>query len=377
MSDTKPSICFVALKAYGLLAGRDDIPHIGGAEVQQVLIAKELVRRGFRVSFVTLDHGQPDGIEHDGIRVYAAYDPGAGISGVRFFHPRWTGINKAMARARSDLYYQRGAGNETGQVALWCRRHKRPFIFAVASDSNCVRTTCDAPSLPERILYRIGIGRASLIICQTTRQASLLEQHYHRQGVVIGNCAADPLDGRQEVPSPQRPPHVLWIGRQSSKKRFQWLVDVAKLCPEYVFDVAGDCSPRVPHDTDIESCAKNHPNIRFHGRLTRDDMNTLYRQSSVLLNTSEVEGYPNTFIEAWSWGRPVVATVDVDGMLTKGQLGRYAETVDALAKELHSCIHNDHLWQQLSHQVRSYFLETRSVRKIIDRFEQHVLNLAQ
>jgi hypothetical protein len=70
------------------LAGRPDLRHIGGAEVQQRLLARELLKRGFDVSFVTLDHGQPDEVRHDGIRVLKTYTKEEKMPGLRFLHPR-------------------------------------------------------------------------------------------------------------------------------------------------------------------------------------------------------------------------------------------------------------------------------------------------
>ena len=57
----KPTVCFVALNAYAAHFGGHNSQHLGGAEVQQELIARELVKRGYRVSFVVFDHGQADG----------------------------------------------------------------------------------------------------------------------------------------------------------------------------------------------------------------------------------------------------------------------------------------------------------------------------
>src|SRR5262245_66590268 len=68
----KPSICFVTPNGYAVLSGDSSVRHIGGAEMQQALLARELARRGYRVSFVVLDHGQDDGIDLDGIRVLKA-----------------------------------------------------------------------------------------------------------------------------------------------------------------------------------------------------------------------------------------------------------------------------------------------------------------
>jgi len=76
-----PSVCFVAPNAYPALSGREDLTNGGGAERQQVLLAEELSRRDHRVSFVVLDHGQPDEEEIRGIRVVKCYRLDQGIRG--------------------------------------------------------------------------------------------------------------------------------------------------------------------------------------------------------------------------------------------------------------------------------------------------------
>jgi hypothetical protein len=121
------------LNNYALLSGHDAIQHIGGAEVQQAILGRALATRGYSVSFVTLNHGQPDGIEIDGVRVFKAYSPTAGIRHLRFLHPAWTGLCQAMKRADAQFCYQRMANGETGQVALWCGHKRRKFVSALAA----------------------------------------------------------------------------------------------------------------------------------------------------------------------------------------------------------------------------------------------------
>jgi hypothetical protein len=162
-ANVKPSICFVAPNAYGLLSGRKDILHIGGAEEQQqAILGRAMAKRGHSVSFVTLDHGQPDGIQHDGITVYVAYAKGAGLPGLRFFYPRWTGLWAAMWRANADVYYKRCADYEVGQAAHWCRWHRRRFIFSAASDTDCLAQLPLLDSARERCLIAgaFGAGRS-------------------------------------------------------------------------------------------------------------------------------------------------------------------------------------------------------------------------
>ena len=49
-------------------------------------------------------------------------------------------------------------------------------------------------------------------------------------------------------------------------------------------------------------------NIRFTGRLSRDEIATLYKKADLLLNPSRVDNSPNSLIEAMGCGVPIVST---------------------------------------------------------------------
>src|SRR5262249_11853685 len=156
------------------------------AERQQVLFGEQLVRRGYRVSFVVLDHGQPDGEDIRGIRVFKCYRSDAGLYGLRFLHPRLTGLWNAMKRADAGVYYQRGAEAETGLVGPGCRRHARAFLFAFANEHTCaLLSPFPAGSRRERWLFRHGLRRADTIIAQTTQQQRILRAGFGLSATVI------------------------------------------------------------------------------------------------------------------------------------------------------------------------------------------------
>lgn len=55
--------------------------------------------------------------------------------------------------------------------------------------------------------------------------------------------------------------------------------------------------------------ARSLSNVRLHGRIAeRAALAELYRGAALLCCTSSLEGFPNTFLEAWSHGLPVVTT---------------------------------------------------------------------
>ncbi len=371
ISTRKPSICFVSPNNYAVLSGRSDLGHIGGSEIQQPMIARELLERGYRASFITLDHGQPDGIEHDGIRVYKTCSRSDGIPGLRFIHPRWTSLWRAMARADADIYYQRNAGSETGQIAWWCARHRRRFIFAVASDLDCL------PGLPylrkarERILYRAGLHRADCVIAQTLKQQQMLESTFRVRSVLIRSCSADPRTGGRSdrAIDPDAPLRLLWVGRFAVEKRIEFLFDLAQRCPEYQIDVVGGAPPKDEYARKCARRASELPNIRLHGIVPHAEIGAFYDCAALLLCTSPAEGYPNTFMEAWARGVPVVTTVDPDEVVRCHGLGALAADVDGLIAEVHRLTGDPDLWATVSRTVREFYLETHTIDATCSAYE--------
>ena len=91
--------------------------------------------------------------------------------------------------------------------------------------------------------------------------------------------------------------------------------------------------------------------------------------ASVLCSTSEAEGFPNTFLEAWSVGLPVVSTWDPDGLIRRKDLGLVGKSVDDLAAGLASLLASPREWQDVSQRVRRHYLETYTVDRVVPRFE--------
>jgi glycosyltransferase involved in cell wall biosynthesis len=364
-----PSICFVATGAYGAVSGRPEVRHIGGAEMQQVRIGRELHRRGHRVSFVTLDHGQPDGIEHQGLTVFRMCGWEDGIPGLRFFHPRWTSLLRALGRADANVYYQRGAGPETGQVSLWCRARRRPFVFAAASDSNCVPGLPDLPTRRERVLYRYGLRQATRIVAQTEVQAGLLRDSFGLQSTLIKSCSEDPLGTGEAVPGEARNGRVLWIGRFAPKKRFELLLELASSSPEIGFDIVGGEAASRGYSAKMSEQARRLPNVTLHGWVPPEGVGAFYDRTSLLLCTSWVEGFPNTFMEAWARGTPTVSTVDPDRIIGTHGLGGTGKTAADLRAAI-VALRSPETWRGCSQRARRYFLENHTIPAAAGRYQE-------
>ncbi len=371
-SATRPRLCFVAPGAYGAVSGCDDISVGGGAEIQQVLIARGLVRRGFEMSFVTLDHGQPDGIRHDGITVFKMCPWNAGWPVLRFIHPRWTTLWSAMRRAGADCYYQRTGGAETGQAAMWCRFHNRPFVFSAASEADCGNTLDHLSGLRERWLYRYGLRNATRIVVQTQAQQELLKTCHGLDSILIRGCKEDPLHGNAHpgTMSPPPRPTILWVGRASALKRPETLLELAKLCPEYMFHAVGAASPPNTRAKSVSQAAAQMKNVVVHDWVPYRKMAEFYQSASLLVCTSLVEGYPNTFMEAWSRGIPTVSTVDPDGVIAANGLGAVADSPGELRNRINTLLTSPRQWHDCSTRARRFYEKHHAVDRALDSYER-------
>ncbi|HXY39551.1 MAG TPA: glycosyltransferase family 4 protein [Vicinamibacteria bacterium] len=356
----------MAPKAYGLLSGDTRALHIGGAEVQQCLIARGLAGRGHAVAMVTLDVGQADGRSCDGVLAFRSYRLGDGLPGLRFFWPRMMRLWTAMERADATTYYQRTSDSLTGLVAAFCRVRRRRFVFSVGEDGDCLPSLPNCATRRERTLYRWGLGRADVVVAQTRGQAQMLREHFGRTSVLIRSAAPDPGEP-SVIPDGDRPRFV-WVGRLAAQKRPEMLLELARRCPDADFDVVGARSSGEPAAA-FAAAAAEVSNVHVHGFVQHAEVGLFYDRATALLCTSAREGFPNTFLEAWSRGRPVLTTVDPDGVVAREGVGLVAENVEGLEDAVHCYGTRREQWRAMARRARAYYLREHRPARILDDYE--------
>lgn len=362
-----PALCIVSHQAYGAMTG-GGTGHIGGVEWQTTLLAKWFATRGWQVSMLTWDEGGPPEEFIDGVRIIKISRQKAGLPGLRFFHPKWTGLIRAMWAANADVYYQNGAECVTGQVALWCRRHRRAFVFSAASDADCDPRLLESRTLRERLLCRYGLRRADHVVVQTLTQQENMRKLFGLDTTVVPMPCPGPSNGDFHPPNLQTN-RVLWIGRIARVKRPDRLIEVAASCKGVHFDLVGPLSDD-PYSTAIRHRAASVPNVTLHGALPRDRVPEFYRQSALLCCTSEYEGFPNTFLEAWSHGLPIVSTFDPDGLIARRNLGVVVANLAGAGPAILSLLSSPDSYRQVSENARRYYLEHHTFEAVMPRFEE-------
>ena len=71
------------------------------------------------------------------------------------------------------------------------------------------------------------------------------------------------------------------------------------------------------------------PNIEYLGHVAPEKAEQVIAGAAVFLSTSDEEGFPNTFVQAWSSGTPVVSLkIDPDRIIERLGLGTVSENVE-------------------------------------------------
>ncbi|MCP3471632.1 glycosyltransferase family 4 protein [Bradyrhizobium sp. CCGUVB1N3] len=347
-------VCFVGFDNLPILAREYNHHGNGGAQLQQTLLAKALVARGYQVSMVVWDYGQSDAAAWHGVTTYKAYRPDAGLPVLRFVYPRLTTTWAALMRADADVYYTSTEGGLVGLVAMFCRRHGRGFIHRLAHDN-------DADPKPKRLsilhtrdkqLYKYGLRHAHTILCQHAGQQRALMENY-----AVTSVVADPLldPPSRQLDREKRDLEILWVSNLLPFKRPELAIELARHMPSRHIHMVGGPQPGFSDlYSKIESAAKRQPNLTFCGRVPYHDVGDLYDRAKVFVNTSDTEGFPNSFLQSWSRGVPVISFFDPGGLISREGLGVSLRSIDEMACAAEHLIADETEWRKVSMRCRNY-----------------------
>ncbi|MEA3402543.1 MAG: glycosyltransferase family 4 protein [Armatimonadota bacterium] len=328
----------------------------GGAELQLAQIARQLSQRGWPVTFAFKGApGSDRGMHTPDIELLSFNGSGAGVPGLRFLTHTLPSNWRLINRANADVYLQRGTGWQNGLLSWLCRRRGRAFVLWLASITD---PYCDDPRrsrLPihERWLARYGLRRADAIVAQTREQQVVLRERHGRDSVVIRNMWALPAGPAQP---PEEPREVFWAATMRERKRPHLFLDVAEALPDLRFTMAGgpaSDNPELYEET--RARAEQIHNVEVLGFVPFREIDQYFARAAAYLCTSTIEGFPNTFLQAWSHGRPVVSTLDPDGIIAEHNLGFHRTGLDGLISAVRlACETSEDYIERTREYVRAY-----------------------
>ncbi len=336
-------VCFVAPFAYSLFIPSSNAK-FGGAEVRASYWAHGLAEavKG-RIGVMVMNHGQPQRMgvgpiefhsflpEDTESRSLAARRHGLlrwwwqkrakrAPAEVREFFLEPNRLTAYMA-ARAGLYVGFGVNDWTAELAAFCRTVGRPLVLSVASDEDLSDSYRPGNTSLNSYFSRadrchFALTQASRLIVQTPRQQEMARSRFGIEATVIANpCPADTAP----IVEASSPPRVVWIGRADRVKQPQLFARLATAVPDATFEMVMN-----PSLAEIAEAVRSGapPNLTIIDALPRASIRDFMRGATALVNTSVFEGFPNTFLEAWSLGIPVVSLgADPNGALEQHGCG--------------------------------------------------------
>ena len=367
----RPHVCFVSdtLHSYfgsGIETGT------GGAERQQYMLAIGLRDRGYNVSVATLKYDSPPQRTVNSINLWRVIPDVRGFSLAPYKAVETTRWLKTID---ADVYYVRGNNFLCMVTAVYTRVSGREFIYAVANDSNV-----DPEHLERRGFlqypYIQAMQSADRVIAQTNYQQDVLKKEHGIDAIRIPNGYEVPPEA--ELVSHAKRSHILWVGSmdpdQKKPKRF---LELARQLPDIQFRMIGPPDNDEPgYYDEIESEARRISNVNFLGFVDPDEIHDHYKTAIALVNTSDYEGFPNVFLEAWRYATPVVSLYHtIDGVLTSEPIGIHAGSMEDLVTAVDQLASDRELCEMLGSGAREYMSTNYSFDQLLNQYEYTIKDI--
>jgi glycosyltransferase involved in cell wall biosynthesis len=338
---------------------------VGGAELQTTLLARGLSGRGLRVAHVIFP-----------LRSRPQLDPPAPTLVER---PEWQGhgriaalreaaaILRGLSRADARVYVVRGSGGHLIPAAAFCRVRRRPLVFSTSNELDFDFARPDRRAAVLR-LYRYSIGHADRVVVQTGQQLELA-----RSTVPEVESLPIPSFCRPAERTEAEPEYFLWVDRLVEYKRPGAFVDLAEAVPEARFRMVVAPTNETPPELEAELRARAAPlpNLELVAPRPREQLLADMTRSAAVVTTSRAEGMPNTFLEAWARGIPVLSlSVDPDARIADKQMGILAgDSPELLADGARRLWGDAGLRAAIGDRAREFVRDTHAPEAVTDRWQ--------
>lgn len=357
----KKSICFLIPSHFSA--------NFGGAEYQVKLILNAFSQNS-NFNIYCLCKYVGTNYSHKGYHIrkigYGTSGSGFGRFGLVSDFPS---LYRALKKIEPQIIYQRIGCAYTGIAALYAKKHNKKMIWHISSENNVKPFKFN---FEKRIIFdyidkkltEYGIRNCWKIIGQTEDQNKLLTKHYARRcDAIIPNFHPYIACEIQK----EKPLKILWVANFKEMKRPEIFVEVAKHFEQrddVQFYMIGRGQDR-KNQTRIEEEIANINNLKYLGEKKIEEVNDLFCQAHIFINTSDFEGFPNTFIQAWMRKVPVVSlNVDPDDILKNEGIGFHSGSFEQLVKDTKRLMEDEELREAMGEKAQCYAFKNHSLANI-------------
>lgn len=321
------NICFVHSQAYSAFMDES----VGGTQLQLRNISVKLSEEGFNVKFITRLPTETKNV--DGVELIDGIDDAEGLIEKLFASLR---LFRKMKQIDANVYFSSNSNMEVGIVGLYCFLFRKKHITRTVHSSQLNKDFISSKDL-KQFINQLGLRQADLILVQCKEHKNLLENWLNTTSKVFRNSFNIK---EKEYTSGE---YILWIGRRVEWKRPDLFLDLAEYLENEKFIMI---SPKTGNSekfhSKIEERASKIKNLKLIERVPRDRIQEFYDNAKIFINTSEAEGFPNTFIESGISYTPILSyKINPDNFLESENCGYDANGNYKLLKKYLTRLLND------------------------------------
>lgn len=267
-------------------------------------------------------------------------------AGSQLFTPsthRFLQADESLQRFNTDLFCPFGVHSASAKVIHNAHLSGRKAILFLGSDADVDARYLQSKPFRNKYGERSStcawtLKHADEIVAQNEFQQQQLKEVFQRDSFLLPN-PIDITDWQNRLNSTESldnpfDSYVLWIGRADNfHKRADWAIEIARLTPELNYLMVLNPKQDYVNQQIRQNCPEN---VHIISQLPFEKMPLLFRDASLLLNTSprQLEGLPNTFLQAGASRVPIVS-VEVDaGFVTQSSSGLVGD--GSLEKTIHN-----------------------------------------
>lgn len=319
---------------------------MGGAEYQISLLIDFLKKQSARIEIYYVFEDNRTPIEN---RLNIQLVPLKKIKLNKRFGDRWFLYRKEimteLERIQPDVIYTRFFSSWSGIAANFAHQNNCVHIWALASDNDVTRlqqkvSLAKPLNFLENKWVKKAFRSAHYILTQNRYQQEQLQALYKREGVLIRQSAHSCQEN--SIVKPDSFVAICWIANLKPIKQPELFIELAERFKtnQFVnFTMIG--RPHKDYNKLLQDAEDQIPNFHYLGEIPNDEVNKQLGQSHILVNTSEYEGFSNTFVQAWMRKVVVVSlNSNPDGLLTEKEIGFVSKNINELEKNIRDLVAN-------------------------------------
>lgn len=347
---------------------------MGGAEYQTLLIAQGLASLGHDVVFLATNSGEEAKFEAGRITVLKV--PGRRTVG-QALHRQL--VVEAVQGSSPDLCYVR-VFEELATIVPLCKQagvpvvsmschamETSPFLLGYHPIDTLayLRSRRTIPHLRSFL----SIRSSAVHVCITKSLQRQIQRWFPRRPMrtIYNGSPVPPPESIYLGPFGQ----VIWVNNLKRWKRPEIFVELARRLPQFRFVMIGRMAGG-RYGKRLRTVLQQAPvNLQYRGPIPIGQVNAAIRQSDLLLYTSlPVEGFGNSFSQAWLRGVPTVSfSFDPDGILEREGVGRCSKTFEQLVADVRELMQDEAARLEMGRRARVYAVRHHSTERMAGEYE--------